>query len=124
MSAMSAVRRPASSSNSSSARPRKSTGGTGGGSDQGSPRVAVRSSTPLTEQGTARASPLARGATARAAAPPPSPRVNTVNLVLDGTGSQNETTALEGALRREVEEKEEVRFCSHSFVLGVNEFGI
>ncbi|KAG9106434.1 hypothetical protein FRC07_008844 [Ceratobasidium sp. 392] len=124
MSSISAMRRPTSTSSStttsSSARSRHSMGGPG--SEQTTPRSSLASreslvSPPLSAssaQGTARASPLARGATARAAVPPPPSRGGSANgikrgsPVPDRSESPAMSEALEGALRREVEEKEEL----------------
>ncbi|KAG8739288.1 hypothetical protein FRC10_005816 [Ceratobasidium sp. 414] len=123
---MSAMRRPpsAASSTTTSIRSRHSMGGPG--SEQTTPRSSVASRSSIHEssmspplsassaQGTARASPLARGATARAAVPPPPSRGGSANgikrgsPVPDRSASPAMSEALEGALRREVEEKEEL----------------
>ncbi|KAG9099817.1 hypothetical protein FS749_000292 [Ceratobasidium sp. UAMH 11750] len=123
---MSAMRRPPStaSSTTSSSRSRHSMGGPG--SEQTTPRSSVASRSSIHEsltspplsassaQGTAKASPLARGATARAAVPPPPSRGGSANgikrgsPVPDRSASPAMSEALEGALRREVEEKEEL----------------
>ncbi|QRV80334.1 TATA element modulatory factor 1 DNA-binding domain protein [Ceratobasidium sp. AG-Ba] len=118
---MSAMRRPTSmsSSTTTSSRSRHSTGGPGA-SDRSS--VTSRSSMnessppPLTSNGTGtiRASALSRGATARAAVQPPPSRTGSANgikrgsPVPDRSASPALSDALEGALRREVEEKEEL----------------
>ncbi|KAG8724253.1 hypothetical protein FRC09_020617 [Ceratobasidium sp. 395] len=132
---MSAMRRPPSMASSTSTRSRHSTGGPG--SEQTTPRSSLTSRTSSTHdpsplsppppvlsssassasssaQGTAKASPLARGATARAAVPPPPSRGGSANgikrgsPVPDRSASPAMSEALEGALRREVEEKEEL----------------
>ncbi|KAG9099647.1 hypothetical protein FRC06_005054 [Ceratobasidium sp. 370] len=122
---MSAMRRPPSTASSTtSTRSRHSMGGPG--SEQTTPRSSVASRSSIHEsltspplsassaQGTAKASPLARGATARAAVPPPPSRGGSANgikrgsPVPDRSASPAMSEALEGALRREVEEKEEL----------------